>query len=94
MSSSMHFDDLLAKAGKNAQKLNRKVNEAEAELDVQKRRQLERIALEKQKERERIKRNAPPPPPKPKVRRLTRSEGVLLGSSLPPLENQSLAWKA
>jgi hypothetical protein len=62
----MNFDDLLAKADKNARKLNRKVNEAAAELDHEKRRRKEQIVLDKQKEKERIKRALPPPPPKPK----------------------------
>ncbi|KAH7687903.1 hypothetical protein AAVH_40545, partial [Aphelenchoides avenae] len=64
MSFSIHCDDPLTKAGKNVLKPSGTVNETE--LEVQKRRQLERSTLEEQKEKERIKRNVPPSA-KPKV---------------------------
>lgn len=66
----MDFEELLAKADSNARKQNKKVREADQEMEFKKRRNLERLAIQKKIEKENIKRRAPPrlpSPEKPKV---------------------------
>lgn len=63
----MDFKELLSKAGSNAKKQNRKVIEADQEIEFEKRRNLERLAIQKRLEKENIKRKALLRPPSPKV---------------------------
>ncbi|KAI1703322.1 hypothetical protein DdX_14957 [Ditylenchus destructor] len=65
----MDFEELLAQAGSNAKKLNKKVKEADREMKHEERKKMERLAVQRKIEKEELKRKAPPkpqPPPKPK----------------------------
>lgn len=66
----MDFKELLSKAGSNAKKQNKKVREADQEIEFEKRKNLERLAIQKRLEKEEIKRKAPPRPESPKVNHL------------------------
>lgn len=63
----MDFEKLLAKADSNAKKLNKKVDEANYEIELDRQRKLQRLKQAKQLEKEELKRRLPPPPKKKEV---------------------------
>ena len=68
----MDIDDILSQASHNVKKNNRKIKEAEEELQKERDRKIAALKRQKQLEREELAKKKPPPPPPKQVLKTMR----------------------